>query len=127
MDFTAPPKRKPEASIIPMINVVFLLLIFFLMTSQITPPEPFEVTLPQADVLAESAADLTIHVSKTGEVQFEELTDDAAFQRLAGRMETKVALRLRVDAELPATKLAQIMARLSMTGATAVEIVATDK
>lgn len=46
MDF-APPKRRPRAeSIVPMINVVFLLLIFFLMTAQIAPPDPFEVAPP---------------------------------------------------------------------------------
>ena len=35
------PKRRPRGeSIIPMINVVFLLLIFFLLTAQIAPADP---------------------------------------------------------------------------------------
>ena len=32
-----------------MINVAFLLLIFFLMVAVIAPPDPFAVALPEAD------------------------------------------------------------------------------
>ncbi|MGB1619323.1 MAG: biopolymer transporter ExbD, partial [Flavobacteriales bacterium] len=32
-----------------MTDLVFLLLIFFLMTSRLAPPDPFEVTPPQAE------------------------------------------------------------------------------
>ena len=48
MQFPDPPRRKPPESIVPMINVVFLLLIFFLMTAQIAPPDPFEINPPDS-------------------------------------------------------------------------------
>jgi biopolymer transport protein ExbD len=48
MDFRAPePSRRPEA-VLPMVNLVFLLLIFFLMVATIAPPRPVAVELPDA-------------------------------------------------------------------------------
>jgi biopolymer transport protein ExbD len=127
MDFSPTPKRKVEEAIVPMINVVFLLLIFFLMTSQITPPEPFEVSIPNAETLTEPAAGLLVYVSKEGDVQFEEFTGDTAWDRLGGRVEGKVSVKLRVDASLPATELSRILNRMAGTGAASVEIIAAAK
>ena len=49
MDF-APrrPARPARENIVPMINVVFLLLVFFVMTAQIAPPDPFDIAPPEA-------------------------------------------------------------------------------
>lgn len=38
MQFDLPQRRSRPESVVPMINIVFLLLIFFLMTAQIAPP-----------------------------------------------------------------------------------------
>ncbi|NHX27772.1 biopolymer transporter ExbD, partial [Escherichia coli] len=46
MQFPQHPRRDRGENIVPMINVVFLLLIFFLMTAQIGPPAPIDVTPP---------------------------------------------------------------------------------
>ena len=64
MEF-APASRPhtPRESVVPMINVVFLLLIFFLMTAQITAPTPVEVTPPSvtlADWGATGRCDRTV-------------------------------------------------------------------
>ncbi|MBL4543543.1 MAG: biopolymer transporter ExbD, partial [Rhodobacteraceae bacterium] len=48
MRLAAPRPTRPREPVVPMINVVFLLLIFFLMAAVIAPPEPFGVTLPRA-------------------------------------------------------------------------------
>ncbi|WGI21502.1 biopolymer transporter ExbD [Amylibacter sp. IMCC11727] len=127
MDFSHPVKRKAEESIVPMINVVFLLLIFFLMTSQITPPEPFDVSVPDAETVSEPAAELLVYVSKDGAVQFEDFANETAWQRLAGRVEGKVPVKLRVDADLPARDLSKVLSRVARTGAVSVEIVAAQK
>lgn len=127
MNFSPEPKRKPEESIVPMINVVFLLLIFFLMTSQITPPEPFEVSLPETEALSDPVSEITIHVSKDGLVQFEAFQDGLAWERLTGRIEPKTVVKLRTDADLKAQTLAQILGKLAQTGADSVEIVAVAK
>ena len=50
MDFSAP-RRAPNRSenIIPMINVVFLLLMFFMLSAQVAPPDPFDVEVPVSE------------------------------------------------------------------------------
>ncbi len=39
-------KKESDDRLIPLINVVFLMLIFFLLAGTIRPPEPFEIALP---------------------------------------------------------------------------------
>lgn len=124
MDFAPPPKRRNGESIVPMINVVFLLLIFFLMTSEIKPPDPFEITLPAANALNVPESELTLHVSKESQVRFEDSEGDTAWARLGGRLEPQAAVKLRIDADLPAPDLAKVLRRLAPIGAGSVEIVA---
>ncbi len=56
MEFPEPPRRPRAESILPMINVVFLLLIFFLMTSRLAQPDPVEVAPPEAAAGQDAAA-----------------------------------------------------------------------
>ncbi|MEY8838250.1 ExbD/TolR family protein, partial [Cribrihabitans sp. XS_ASV171] len=70
MDLSEPPKRPRGESIVPMINVVFLLLIFFLMTSQLAQPDPFDVTPPEAQSEAEAEAEPVLFVDDTGRLSF---------------------------------------------------------
>ena len=47
MQFPDDTPRRGGDNLLPMINVVFLLLIFFLISAEMTPPEPFEVSSPR--------------------------------------------------------------------------------
>lgn len=115
MDF-APPKRRPRAeSIVPMINVVFLLLIFFLMTAQIAPQEPFEVTLPEARLDKAADGTLILYVSSEGVVGFRSLTGDPALAALIEETD-EGPLVLRADADLPGKELARLLTRLRADG-----------
>ena len=104
-----------------MINVVFLLLIFFLMTAQIVPPAPFDLTLPDARG-DEDTGQTALYISAGGEIAFETARGDAALA-LAAALPRDTPLRLYADATLPAATLAQVLARLASLGATRVEIV----
>ncbi|MEG9863023.1 MAG: biopolymer transporter ExbD [Parvularculales bacterium] len=42
------PPRRPYEAVTPLINIVFLLLIFFLLAGTIRPTEPVDVTLPES-------------------------------------------------------------------------------
>ena len=121
MDLSPPSKRPRGESIVPMINVVFLLLIFFLMTSQLTAPEPFEVTPPEAQSEAEVAAERIVFVSPEGRVVFEEHEGEAAFAALGAG--GNAAIQLRADAGMEAAKLAKILRALAEAGLTQVELV----
>lgn len=125
MDLSPPPVRPRGESIVPMINVVFLLLIFFLMTSQIAPPEPFEVAPPMATTHQETDTEVTLYIGKTGEIAYQDHRgEDAVKQAVQAAAEAKV-FRIRADADLEASTLASLLKSLSAYPLRAVELVVT--
>ncbi len=123
MDFDNAPRKPRGESIVPMINVVFLLLIFFLMTAQIAPPEPFEVSPPTAEKAAEPDGELVLYVGKNAALQFQNTAGDAAFAAISAAAGDGKTLQLRIDASLDGDRLAQVMQRLSAVGFSRVEVV----
>lgn len=134
MDFSDPPRRKPEENLLPMINVVFLLLIFFLISARLTPPEPFAVTPPEAQTEAEAMGDFVLYLAADGRLGYRETTDDAALQAITVARETYCAegdctaepprLTLRADTALPAAELARLLPELAGLGFAQIELVA---
>ncbi|WP_319826269.1 biopolymer transporter ExbD [Thalassovita sp.] len=119
-----PPPRKPRSeSIVPMINVVFLLLIFFLMTAQITPPDPFAITPPESAATAPAEGPLTLYLSADGELGFRDARGDAALLALQAALDGADSVQLRADAQVPATAMARLMPRLGALGLTRVHLV----
>ena len=126
MSFTfAPPQRRTRSeSIIPMINVVFLLLIFFLMTSQLTPPEPLEVAPPVSEAGKASETAPVLLVSAAGETAFDTLrgtTAVAAFAQAAQEAD-RTAL-LRADGGAEAATVARLLRDLAAAGLADVNLV----
>lgn len=114
------PRRPAREPVVPMINVVFLLLIFFLMTAQITPSAPFDLDLPRA-AGEEEVGDAALYISAQGAIAFDRARGDAALAQAAEH--GTGPLRLHADAALPAATLARILAQLTDLGASEVEIV----
>ncbi|QFS83640.1 Biopolymer transport protein ExbD/TolR [Roseivivax sp. THAF40] len=116
------PRRRSREAVVPMINVVFLLLVFFLLTAQIAPVAPFEVTLPEAEA-EETAqtAPLPLFVATDGRLSHGDLRGDAA---LAAAVAAG-PVRLEADTRLPAQALAKLLARLTEAGAEEVITIAT--
>lgn len=123
MDFSDAPRRPKSESIVPMINVVFLLLIFFLMTSQLTRPEPFDVTPPDARSEAEAQADPVLFLDKAGQLGFEDARGAEAIAALALVMDTDKHLQLRADAQVKANVVARVLRDLATAGFSRVELV----
>lgn len=123
MDFARPNRKPRSESIVPMINVVFLLLIFFLMTAQIVPPEPFDVSPPASDASDPADGPLTLYLSATGELGFRNLRGDLALQALRQEWVHDSPVLLRADADVPAASLARLMPRLGQIGLTQVQLV----
>ncbi|WP_371037298.1 ExbD/TolR family protein [Rhodosalinus sp. FB01] len=122
MEFSRPPARTRPEAIVPMINVVFLLLIFFLMTAEIAPPAPFDVTPPQAGAETGAEAGAVLHVSAAGRVAFGGAEGAAAWEALAARDAGAGPLTVRADATLPAAEFAALLRRLAETGAAEIEL-----
>lgn len=115
--FARPPaprsRRSTREPVVPMINVVFLLLIFFLMSAQLTTPAPFEIALPEAAAdEAEGRHDL--YLSSGGEIAWRDLRGAAALEAAAALPEPVL---LHADAGLDAARLARLLARLAALGA----------
>ncbi len=123
MEFSTPQRRPRGESVVPMINVVFLLLIFFLMTSQIAPPEPLEVDPPVAKKSKDTEAHLTIFMDKTGSLAFRDFRGDAAVEQALKAAGAAKSLQLRADADLDAQKLARVLKTLSGNALQNIELV----
>ncbi len=123
MDFSTPPARKRTESIVPMINVVFLLLIFFLMTSSLATPEPFQVTPPNATSETEAEMEHILYVDKGGKTSFEGVEGDAAIAAIAAISTDHPSIQLRADAELEASVLANLLTALAASGLSRVELI----
>lgn len=134
MDFSDPPRKAPAENLLPMINVVFLLLIFFLISAQLAPPEPFPVTPPEAETEAEAEGDFTLHLDAQGEVGYRDAIgqEQALAALTAARADyclaedcakAPPALLLRADGAVPAARLAGLMPALGQLGFARVDLV----
>jgi len=120
MDFGARPGRPRGEGTVPMINVVFLLLIFFVMTATIAPPDPFAARPPEAAATETSGRGETLHIGPDGALAFGAARGEAALRALP----TDAPLHIRADAALPAADLAAILARLAEVGVTDIRLAA---
>ncbi|MDQ2093380.1 ExbD/TolR family protein [Rhodalgimonas zhirmunskyi] len=125
MNLGQPTRRPARESVVPMINVVFLLLIFFLMSAQIVPPEPIDVTPPEASVEAPAEGQRILFIAPDGMLAMGDLRGEAVFGGLAA-MEDLIAgepLLIRADKTLEAGKLAALLPRLAEVGVRRVKLV----
>ncbi|MCI2399226.1 biopolymer transporter ExbD [Aliiroseovarius subalbicans] len=124
MNFASAPNRRPTEAILPMINVVFLLLIFFLMTAKIAPRAPFAVAPPATLVEALAEGHEVLFVSADGALHFGAADEVAIWAALEG---FEGILTLRADAGLSAVTFAGLLARLNDAGVVQVELVAVPR
>lgn len=112
----------PRESIVPMINVVFLLLIFFLMSARLAPPQPQGLTLPASGPGAPSEPAPVLHMMQDGTAMLDGLSGAAAWEAIASN--PPVTLLIRADARLEGAELARALARLAALGITDTAIAA---
>ena len=93
-----------------MINVAFLLLVFFLMTAVLTPVGPLEITVPTAEGKAENAGDVIL-LGADGTLARGSLRGAAVFDGLEGRR-----VQIRADAAASGSVLAQVISQLAASG-----------
>ena len=109
MRFAQKAKRERRESIVPMINVVFLLLVFLLLTAQMAAPPPLDVTPPVASLSDTATPDTVLHVAADGSLALNDLRGEAALAAIP----PGGAVYLRVDANLAAAELAALLPRLA--------------
>nr|WP_321525308.1 biopolymer transporter ExbD [uncultured Cohaesibacter sp.] len=83
MIFNEPERPAFGETILPMINVVFLLLIFLMLMGHIAERPKLDIEAAQSESSQEKGAALTLFVDATGAVQFRSLLErEAAFAAL---------------------------------------------
>ncbi|ATX65621.1 ExbD/TolR family protein [Roseinatronobacter bogoriensis] len=124
MNFAPLPPRKPiRESVVPMINVVFLLLIFFLMSAQIAPPDPVTITPPMAQHADQplAAGERVAWLDAQGVLYAQGVTGAEALSLLSA---DPGPLILRADAAMPAALFARVLQDLGAAGLEDVTLVA---
>ena len=113
------PRHRADADV-PTINLVFLLLVFFLMTATLAPSDPLMVEPPEGEG-ARAAPGPVLAVGADGTMALGEARGEAALAALNAR--EPGPLMLRADAALPGEALAALLPRLRAAGATRIDLV----
>jgi biopolymer transport protein ExbD len=141
MRFTRPQTRLDlDDALIPLINVVFLMLIFFMIVGQVSAPDALRVDPPTSGQGTPSLHDeLLVLISSDGQIAIDgqAVTGPALDRRLARRIEqwqaqhpadgTTTALpavTLKADAALSHADLRQVLDRLRAAGIERVRLLA---
>ena len=117
-----PPRRRPDATL-ALINVVFLMLIFFLIAGQVAPPLDRDLRLVETRDLAPAPPPDALVLSADGRLTLRgaAITPEAY---VAG-LEPGAAARVRLvpDRAAPAARLVEVAGRLRAAGAGTVALV----
>lgn len=127
IDLEEPRRRPPYETMVPLINVVFLLLIFFLLAGTMGPSEPVSVNLPKGTFDDKNTREpATLYMEKDGfiwlgksmvppelsGVLIKGFLKDAGTDRVA----------IKADQEAPADSLLALMESLRVAGVKEVTI-----
>lgn len=114
---TGPSNREPT---IPLINVVFLMLIFFMVAGQIASPMEGELSLVQTADLDGRAPPDALVIRADGSLRFRDREVASAASYIADLPEEeRAAVRIVPDRDLDAARLVQVAAELRAAGASA--------
>jgi biopolymer transport protein ExbD len=120
------PAGDSEANLIPLINVVFLLLIFFMLAGRLAPTEPIALEPLRSDSpQGARAAPLVVLIDRAGRIRLNgEPLDDTT---LAGRIAEILAdgprrIQIKADAALDALRLVALLEQLRAAGAEEVDL-----
>lgn len=114
-------RRDADAGVLPLINVVFLLLIFFMAAARLAPTDPFAVAPPQSAATADAPQDAArALVAADGRLALEgvAVSPDALGAALEGR-----DVRLLADADAEAAMVIALLGRMRAAGARSITLV----
>ncbi|PQJ19161.1 MULTISPECIES: ExbD/TolR family protein [Nonlabens] len=106
-------KVSPEFSMSSMTDIVFLLLVFFLLTSPSITPEALDLILPKAKGKSSNVQNASVSISKDGLffVNSKQVEENAIEQELLSIMENQEdpTIILRADNEVALQKAVTVM------------------
>lgn len=120
MKFT-PERQRPEPeTMIPLINVVFLLLIFFMIAGSIAKAPPFEWQAPDSRSESRPGQSASVvHIARDGRLALDGEPTDLAGIASAVRTRDQAAaesVHVKADARVAARRVMAVMSRLREAG-----------
>ncbi len=130
MKLRRPHQRTHAETVVPLIDVVFFLLIFFMMVGRMDATAPFSVTPPYGTTGSPMpSGGITVSVDATGSLAVDGFdTPDAGFDaRITARLSENPDLLIRVNADrmTPLRIVLPVVSRLESLGARDVVLVVT--
>ena len=127
MHFEPPRPRSHEERVLPLVNVVFLLLIFFMLAGRLVVTDPFPVEPPRSSSEGSAAArELRVLVGADGRLALngEEMAPELFRARVTQRLDQDPGsrLRLKADGGAEATQVVMVMEWLREAGARRIEL-----
>ena len=124
MNFRKTSYVSEKENIVPMINIVFLLLIFFLITSSLVP-RPSEIIEQPFGLSDSNVQDLSyLFITSNSEIMYRGQSGEIAWNLIK---ESNVnILTIEADRNLPATKFISFMNRLSDMNIPHLEMIVSD-
>ena len=123
--------KQRVISLTPLIDVVFILLLFFMLSTQFTRQKAMALNIPAGNVPAASDADssLTLHLSANGNIKFAggdvvSLDSLATHADLLRAIDQETHIRLDADDAVPLQLLVSVTDRLERAGAGSVLLTA---
>jgi len=132
MEFEGRSRIRSHLDIAPLIDVVFLLLVFFMLTSTFMTPEAIDLTLPESSS-AVPLEQTPISVVLTAQGKITLNGDTLPLQHLRDAVATLVqhdddrAITLKSDASTSVQQLLEVMDELRAAGASNIALAATGK
>ena len=124
MQFERSTSKAGEERVLPLINVVFLLLIFFLLAGRLAATDPFPVEAPHS-LSGERIGghDMVVHVGADGRLAFDGATlDEAGLRSAVAQRATSGAVRLKADGRVEARRVIAVMEILREAGIERLEL-----
>ena len=128
MNFQRPREREIDINLTPLIDVVFILLIFFMVSTRFVDEQELTLELPAASAAQPEATptDLTINVSRDGRYQIEghvvPATQLVASLRALRAQYPQRSLRVRADGDARHQAVVRVMDAASTAGFARVDI-----
>lgn len=119
--------QDQDAQILPLINIVFLLLIFFMIAGHMSATGPFEIDPVQsASAGLPQPENLTVHMAADGRLALDgvelDLEDLEAAVRARHEADTGLRVRLQADGRAEAMQVVMVMERLRAAGTERLEL-----
>lgn len=127
MDINEEPTKAPVENVLPLINIVFLLLIFFMIAGTLIKPNALSIEIPNASVSSETDQNkLTITMDQqqfsVGNTLYTK-TEIINFVTAEIEKDKNVVVQLKADSQIKSKNLIDFMDELGSTGLLSIRLI----